>query len=258
MVATKKTNLQKAQDRTQNAVGEVNKEIENLGSLARRFFIEINLVQEMLDNIRDVPSESRLEYEQWKKIRSDWKKQAEKIESDYKTAYTKSVGVGVAGVGLGVGIASLGPTAAMGVATTFGVASTGTAIAALHGAAATNAALAWLGGGTLAFGGGGIVAGKALLAMAGPVGWAIAGVAFASSSIALLVNRNNQSIIGEIFTLISERDTKTYNLAVLDIRERIKRIEEESVMLHRAIAHIQSYGIDYKKMTESQQYELGS
>ena len=38
----------------------------------------------------------------------------------------------------------------MGVATTFGVASTGTAISALSGAAATNAALAWLGGGALA------------------------------------------------------------------------------------------------------------
>lgn len=49
---------------------------------------------------------------------------------------------------LGVTVATIGPTAAMGVATTFGVASTGTAISSLTGAAANSAALAWLGGGS--------------------------------------------------------------------------------------------------------------
>lgn len=45
----------------------------------------------------------------------------------------------------------------------FGAASTGTAISALSGAAATNATLAWLGGGSLAAGGGGIALGSAVL-----------------------------------------------------------------------------------------------
>jgi hypothetical protein len=44
-----------------------------------------------------------------------------------------------------------------------GTASTGVAIGGLHGAAATNAALAWLGGGSLAAGGGGMIAGKLVL-----------------------------------------------------------------------------------------------
>lgn len=47
-----------------------------------------------------------------------------------------------AGVIAGVGVAALGPSAAIAVATTFGTASTGMAISALSGAAATNAALA--------------------------------------------------------------------------------------------------------------------
>ena len=42
-------------------------------------------------------------------------------------------------------------------------ASTGTAISTLHGAAATNATLAWLGGGSIASGGGGVAAGTAVL-----------------------------------------------------------------------------------------------
>lgn len=91
----------------------------------------------------------------------------------------KSAGAGVAA---GAAVASMAPTAAMWVATTFGTASTGTAISALSGAAATNAALAWLGGGALAAGGGGMAAGHALLALAGPIGWGIAG-----SSVALSV-----------------------------------------------------------------------
>ncbi|ABY36512.1 MAG TPA: hypothetical protein DEF43_17745 [Chloroflexus aurantiacus] len=53
---------------------------------------------------------------------------------------------------------------------TLGVASTGTAISTLSGAAATNATLAWLGGGALAAGGGGMALGTAVLGglVAGP------------------------------------------------------------------------------------------
>ena len=82
-------------------------------------------------------------------------------------------------------MAAFGPTVAMAVATTFGTASTGTAISALSGAAAANAALAWLGSGALAAGGGGMAAGHALLALAGPVGWTVGGLAVAGSGIYL-------------------------------------------------------------------------
>ena len=52
---------------------------------------------------------------------------------------------------------------AVGLATSIGVASTGTAISGLSGAAATNATLAWLGGGSLAAGGGGMALGSVIL-----------------------------------------------------------------------------------------------
>lgn len=98
---------------------------------------------------------------------------------------------GTAGAVTAVGVAALGPAAAMAVATTFGTASTGAAISVLSGAAATNAALAWLGGGAIAAGGGGMAAGNALLALAGPVGWTIGGLAIAGSATYLHV-RNKQ------------------------------------------------------------------
>lgn len=54
-------------------------------------------------------------------------------------------------------------TAVYGLAQAIGTASTGTAISTLSGAAATNATLAWLGGGALAAGGGGMALGTSVL-----------------------------------------------------------------------------------------------
>ncbi len=58
--------------------------------------------------------------------------------------------------------AAAGKSAVVGIGL-FGAASTGTAIGGLSGAAATNATLAWLGGGSLAAGGGGMALGSAVL-----------------------------------------------------------------------------------------------
>ena len=73
---------------------------------------------------------------------------------------------GIGGVGAGVLTAFGAYSATMALAS----ASTGTAIASLSGAAATNATLAWLGGGSLAAGGFGIAGGTAVLGglVAGP------------------------------------------------------------------------------------------
>ena len=65
-----------------------------------------------------------------------------------------------------VGATATGAVAAAGTTATVaavGSASTGTAIASLSGAAATKATLAWLGGGALAAGGGGVAMGVAVL-----------------------------------------------------------------------------------------------
>ena len=81
----------------------------------------------------------------------------------------------ITGTAAGAAGGALVALGAYGLATTFATASTGTAIATLSGAAATNATLAFFGGGSLAVGGlgmaggaavlGGLVAGPALLVM---------------------------------------------------------------------------------------------
>ncbi len=71
--------------------------------------------------------------------------------------------LGAAGGFAGIALAGT-PTLVTGAVTALATASTGTAISSLSGAAATNAVLAWLGGGSIAAGGGGMAAGATVLA----------------------------------------------------------------------------------------------
>lgn len=254
----KKTKFQLAQEQTEDAIKKTNQKIAELGKYTSAIHDELSGIQALFDEIRNVPSDKQLQYDKLKAVRLNWKHQADKIESDYKTAAVKNSGAGAAGIGAGVAVAALGPTAAMGFATTFGVASTGTAISALSGAAATNAALAWLGGGALAAGGGGMAAGNAFLALAGPVGWAIAGVAVLSSGLLFWKAKSEKKELEDIFMLISKRDTKSYELAIVELNERIDRIVDETDKLKKAIEAVKSFGNDYNAMSEAQQYELGA
>ena len=258
MKCKKKTKLELAQDKAQVAINKTNETIEELGNHTSSLYDSLTSIQDSFDKIRNVPNDKKLQYEELKKIRLNWKQQAEKIEKDYQDAVVKNVGAGVAGAGLGVAVVTMGPTVAMGVATTFGVASTGTAISTLSGAAATNAALAWLGGGALAAGGGGMAAGEAFLALAGPIGWAIAGVFLIASGLLFWKSSSDKKHLENVFIAISERDIKSYELTVVELKERISRVIDETVKLNDAIKDIETFGLDYSKMTEKQQYELGA
>lgn len=132
-----------------------------------------------------------------------------------------------AGVLAGAGIAAFGPTAAIAIATTFGTASTGVAISSLTGAAATKAALAWLGGGTIAAGGGGVAGGNALLAMAGPVGWTIGGIALAGSG--LFLNSKNKKTAADAEEARKDIENETF---------KMKKIISEVTLAQEHIANL--------------------
>lgn len=257
-MSKKLSKLEKTQQRTEEAIKKANKKIAELGIYADDLYTALSSIQTLFDEIRNVPSEDKIKYEKLKKIRSSWKQQAENIMIEYKKAEIQATGQAAAGIGIGFAVASFGPTAAMGIATTFGVASTGTAISALSGAAATNAALAWLGGGALAASGGGMAAGNAFLAMAGPTGWVIVGASIALSGIIFLKSKDDKERLENIFMLISERDIKSYELAIVELNERIKRIHDENIKLSNAADKIKTFGADYSQMSEAQQYELGA
>ncbi len=106
--------------------------------------------------------------------------------------FAGSVAGGVAGGAASGAIVAMG---AYGAAQTFAAASTGTAIAALHGAAATNATLAFFGGGSLAAGGLGIAGGTMVLGglVAGPALMVLGFVAGGAASKELDKARTNQA-----------------------------------------------------------------
>lgn len=119
----------------------------------------------------------------------------------------------VGGAMIGIG-ASAGTVVT--IASTLGVAaSTGTAIGSLSGAAATNAALAWLGGGTIAAGGGGVAAGSAILAAVSTGGAvvAIAGVGIIGKKVwDNLDEEQRQAIAEKIDNSTPEQVKVAYNV----------------------------------------------
>lgn len=255
---TNNSKLQLARKETETAINRTNELIVYLGEHLEKMYNELSLLQEHFDRIRNVPSKSLRAYKEIKQLRLTWKQHTEKIERDFKQSKMKGTGAGAAGVGAGVAVVTLGPSIAMGVATTFGVASTGTAISTLSGAAATNAALAWLGGGALAAGGGGMAAGNAFLALAGPVGWTIAGISFLFSGVFIWKSVFEKNRLEDIFTLISDRDTKKYQLAMNEINNRINDIDKEVETIIDARCVISSFGTDYNVMTTEQKFILGA
>ena len=53
-------------------------------------------------------------------------------------------------------------------------------------------------------------------------------------------------------------ERKKYSLAIVELNERINRIRKERMLLSRAIGRIETYGTDYSKMSEEEQFELGT
>ena len=186
-------------------------------------------------------------------------KQAEikKAETEARLAAGSS-SAGASLSALGLAVATMGPTAAMGIATTFGVASTGTAISTLSGAAATNAALAWLGGGALAGGGGGMTAGNALLALAGPVGWTIAGIALtASVGTGLFASHKNKETASK---LVNERENleviiRKFNNLNAEVEVLIEVTDTQIVGVKQSNSLVT--GIDYNNFTKDEKIQAG-
>lgn len=139
-------------------------------------------------------------------------------------------------------------------ATTFATASTGTAIASLSGAAATNATLAFFGGGSLAAGGLGIAGGTAVLGglVAGPALLVMGFVTGAKASKNLDNAYANRSKANEI---CEQLDTAT---------DQCRAIRRRTYMLYTLLARLDTYflplvyqleetiakeGIDYSAFT---------
>jgi len=165
--------ISKAKSDMNKAKKSCQKSLENLGSKKLEALeFGINPFVESFSKIKNVDFKNSVGLNEVKKMSISKDELAEMIKAG---SLINEIATGATG-GLAAGaLAALG---AYGAATTFGMASTGAIIGSLSGVAATNATLAFLGGGALATGGtfafgmaggmavlGGLVAGPALAVM---------------------------------------------------------------------------------------------
>lgn len=163
-----------------------------------------------------------------------------------------------AGLGLGAGVSS-------GAALAFGAyngtmmlatASTGTAISSLSGVAATNATLAWLGGGSIAAGGGGMALGSAVLGgvVAGPAlaifghimgnkGEEALNLAYANIEQAKTIKQESKLVVSKLNAIeqVADLAESTFSKISTTLRRSVRKLDEV----------IETHGEDFSQFDES-------
>ena len=169
----------------------------------------------------------------------------------------------LSGAGSGAVTGAITAFGAYGLAGTLGTASTGTAIASLSGAAASNATLAFLGGGSLAAGGLGVAGGMAVLGglVAGPA-LAVMGCCMGAKASAALDDAesnldNARSFESEMDTIVSlSNGIRDRAWQLRDLLEQLNRRFEPQVASLETL--VLSKGTNFKRYSDSEQQVVGN
>ena len=216
----------------------------------------IEHVEVLVNSVANTPKSFDADFDEIEIHKAHFVAAEEFARKDLEAARRSAAGAS-AGFSAGVAVSSMAPTAALWVATTFGTASTGTAISTLSGAAATNAAVAWLSGGAVAAGGGGTAAGGALLALAGPIGWTVAGATLLAS-VALFTKNKFENREAKQEALISvKQNTALVNALDAEIDDILRRTTSlRKLLLQSYSAALGCFGTDFLALSASQQSQL--
>ena len=135
------------------------KKLEDLNQYKMTIYVDVigKSINEIIKKIK-IPKESEIDF--WDDENSYFFSSSEIVEIENISIEAKAV---LQQVFHGARLMQAAAGSSLGFVGTFGAASTGTAISSLSGAAATNATLAFLGGGSLATGGGGMALGSSVL-----------------------------------------------------------------------------------------------
>lgn len=221
----------------------------------------IKLVQEVVNSIANTPKQFDTELGKIGKELTKFKETEQYAKEAYDASLKAGVNI-VGGTTAGIGIASMAPTALMSIATTFGTASTGTAISALSGAAAQKAAVAWIGRTFAGFAvkeGAGMAVGQAFLALAGPIGW---GITAASTGISLISLTNKNKDVAEKAVKEAKEIAKARE-ALDETTEKINALKAKTDRLfgdmNREKSKIMSFmNLDYLFLREEDKLFLGT
>lgn len=242
-----------AVERYENVADDLAKSTQALYDLRKIAIVHVKYVEQHINQLANTPKEFAVELHKINTEVTTFENKEDEIKEAEKQAKAAEGGSGAGATlsALGIAVATMGPTAAMGVATTFGVASTGTAISALSGAAANSAALAWLGGG-------GMSAGTAFLGLAGPVGWTIAGVAGAAAiGSGIYANHKNKETADK---LLLERQNvevliRKFNAKNAEVAALTEATQTQIDGVQRANAAVT--GADYSQFSHEEKMQAG-
>lgn len=252
-------------DLLKNAIDDYNQGFNEMNDLGMQLFVERKRSQDLLIHIENLinsianhPKSFDADIKKIKSYREDFQRVCELSKKELEVAKKSALGIS-GGIAAGSAVASIAPTAVMWTATTFGTASTGTAISSLSGAAATNAALAWIGGGSLATGGGGISAGTTFLALAGPIGWSITGITIFASVVLFAKNKMKSKKERKEEIEKIKINTDVVNKSTV----KINAILSETKMLRKSLMDqynicLSSYEKSFMKISETNQVKLGA
>lgn len=216
----------------------------------------ISNIEKLINSIANHPKDFDKDFELILRQKEGFENVCLIAKNELNAAKKYAAGAG-SGLSAGVVVASLAPSAAMWVATAFGTASTGAAISSLSGAAATNAALAWLGGGALTAGGGGMAVGNALLALAGPIGWTIAGASILTS-VVLFTNKKMKATKEKIEEI---EKIKNNTESLKESSALIKNLLDKTNLLREGLTEqysncMSTFGKDFGDMNNDEQEML--
>ncbi len=243
--------LNSAKNRMEKTRKSTTTSIEELGKTKLKAYgEEIKDFVEIFSKIKNVEVQESEGINELKKINITKETLNEMRETSIGA--TDILGSGIAGVGAGVllGWGTYGGVMALGTA------STGAAIGGLSGVAATNATLAWLGGGALAAGGGGMALGTAVLGgiIAGPA-LLVAGGIFGAKAKEKL--NNAYSNLSEAKKIDSEIKSAESELIVIknnanQLNELINKLTKLLGQANFALNIVVNNECDWKKLNKAE------
>lgn len=246
--------------RYNNSYEKMKNECENLYNVRGQAIKVIKMNQNVINSIANTPKEFDTTLG---KIGKELTKFNDS-EEYAKKAYNASVQAGIniaGGAAAGLGVASMAPTALMSIATTFGTASTGTAISTLSGCVAQKAALAWIGRTFAGFAaeGAGMAAGQAFLALARPIGWGITAVSTGASLISL--SNKNKELADKAVNEAKEISIARESLD--EVSEKVNSLRAKTDILYTDMdkqrAKILKFlNADYLSLEDEDKYFLGT
>lgn len=230
----------------------MNQSLEQLGEVKKKIWVELDSFIEVISKVKNVPEHEELSV--------DGSIKFDKMDMIHMRNISIALNDAIVG-----GVASLTGGSLVGFATASGLtsvatASTGAAIAGLHGAAATNASLAALGGGTLKLGGLGIAGGTIVMnALAFAPAVAIGGLMVGKEGTKQLESAKNYSAtveahVEEVKSTIKTMD-KLHDLAQ-KMEAALNKIEEVFNTYFEYVNQMTGRTTDFRNFTKKEQHDF--